>query len=77
MFEERSPFVVGAVVGAGRLTPPSALFDMGAAGAAALIGEASVGEREEALDDDEAVDEPARGWINASLELRNVTATSL
>ena len=72
MFEERSPFVVGA----GRLTPPSALFDMGAAGAAALIGEASVGEREEALDD-EAVDEPARGWINASLKLPPVIATSL
>ena len=71
MFEERSPFVVGA----GRLTPPSALFDMGAAGAAALIGEASIGEREEALD--EAVDEPARGWINASLKLPNVIATSL
>ena len=71
MFEERSSFVVGAE----RLTPPSALFDMGAAGAAALIGEASMGEREEALD--EAVDEPARGWINASLKLPPVIATSL
>ena len=57
------------------MTPPSALFDMGAAGAAALIGEASIGEREEALD--EAVDEPARGWINASLKLPPVIATSL
>ena len=71
MFEERSSFVVGAE----RLTPPSAFFDMGAAGAAALIGEASIGEREEALD--EAVDEPARGWINASLKLPPVIATSL
>ena len=34
-----------------RLTPPSSSFDMGASGAAALIGEALMGEREEALDE--------------------------
>ena len=35
-----------------RLTPPSSSFDMGASGAAALIGEALLlGEREEALDE--------------------------
>ena len=60
---QRSSFVVGAK----RLTPPS--VDMGAvAGAAALIGEAFLGEREGALDEAVegaavvAVEETAMPW---------------